>query len=102
VSYCLTSGYGQSCIFYTDCSLIEVCAGFAVHQMGVGGFGYNIWGPAGLLTAEFSALFTTLRHVTEVIRPPVRSGLCCLGTLHIRLTLYVNNCAGACARTEFR
>jgi hypothetical protein len=40
----VTSGYGPSCIFYTDGSLIERCAGFAVHQMGVGGFGYKIQG----------------------------------------------------------
>jgi hypothetical protein len=40
----VTSGYGPSCIFYTDGSLIERCAGFAVHQMDVGGFGYKIQG----------------------------------------------------------
>jgi hypothetical protein len=28
----VTSGYGASCIFYTDGSLIEGCAGFAVHE----------------------------------------------------------------------
>jgi hypothetical protein len=27
----MTSGYGASCIFYTDGSLIEGCVGFAVH-----------------------------------------------------------------------
>jgi hypothetical protein len=27
----VTSGYGVSCIFYTDGSLIEGCTGFAVH-----------------------------------------------------------------------
>jgi hypothetical protein len=50
----LTSGYGASCIFYTDGSLIEGCAGFAVHQMGVGGFGHKIPSPAGVFTAELS------------------------------------------------
>jgi hypothetical protein len=35
----VTSEYLPSCIFYTVGSLIEGCAGFAVHQMGVGGFG---------------------------------------------------------------
>jgi hypothetical protein len=35
----VTSGYGLSCIFYTDGSLFEGCACLAVHQMGVGGFG---------------------------------------------------------------
>jgi hypothetical protein len=53
----VTSGYGPSCIFYTDGSLIEGCAG-------VVGFGYKIRGPAGV--------FTALRHVHEVIRPPER------------------------------
>jgi hypothetical protein len=43
----LTSGYDASCIFYTYDSLIEGCAGFAVHQMGVGGLGH----PAGVFTA---------------------------------------------------
>jgi hypothetical protein len=31
----VTFGYGLSCIFYTDGSLIGGCAGSAVHQMGV-------------------------------------------------------------------
>jgi hypothetical protein len=44
--------------------------GFAVHQMGVSGFEYKIQGPAGVLTAKFSALFTALRHIAGVIRPP--------------------------------
>jgi hypothetical protein len=29
-----------------------------VHQMGVGGFGFEIQGPADVFTAEISALFT--------------------------------------------
>jgi ribonuclease HI len=66
----VTSGYGLSCIFYTDDSLIEGCAGFALHQMGVGGFGYKIQRPADVFTAEHNALFTALRHITEVIRSP--------------------------------
>jgi hypothetical protein len=66
----VTSGYGASCIFYTDGSLIKGCAGFAVHQMGVGGFGHKIASPAGVFTAELSALFTAMRHIAEVIRPP--------------------------------
>jgi ribonuclease HI len=60
----VSSGYGASCIFYTDSSLIVGCAGFAVPQMGMGRFEYN--------TAELSALFTALRHNSEVIRPPER------------------------------
>jgi hypothetical protein len=47
----VTSGYGASCIFYMDGSLIEGCVGFAVHQMGVGGFRHNIPSPAGVFTA---------------------------------------------------
>jgi ribonuclease HI len=66
----VTSGYDPSCIFYTDGVLIEGCAGFAVHQMGVGGFGHKIQSPAGVFTAELSALFTALRHIA--IRPPER------------------------------
>jgi ribonuclease HI len=65
-------GYGLYCIFYTDGSLIEGCAGFAVHQMGVDGFGHKIPTPAGVFTGELSALFTALRHIPEVIRPPER------------------------------
>jgi hypothetical protein len=59
-----TSRYGPLCIFYTDGSLIEGWAGFAVHQMGVGRFGYKIWSPAGV--------FLALRHIAEVIRPSER------------------------------
>jgi hypothetical protein len=65
----VTSGYGESCIFYTDGSLIEGCAGFSVHQIGVGGFRHKISSPTGVFTAEVSALFTALRHIAEVIRP---------------------------------
>jgi hypothetical protein len=50
--------------------LIEGCAGFAVHQMGVGGFRHKILSPTGVFTAEHSTLFTALRHISEVIRPP--------------------------------
>jgi ribonuclease HI len=62
----MTSGYGASC------SLIEGCAGFAVHQIGGGGFRYKILSQAGVFTAELSALFTALRHIAKVIRPPER------------------------------
>jgi hypothetical protein len=52
----VTAGYDASCIFYTDGSLIEGCAGFAVHQMGVGGFRHKIPSPDGVFTAQLSAL----------------------------------------------
>jgi hypothetical protein len=64
----VTSYYGASCIFYTDGSLIEGCAGFSVHQMGRGE--NKILSPAGVFTAELSAMFTALRHIAEVVRPP--------------------------------
>jgi hypothetical protein len=68
----VASGYGASCIFYTDDSLIEGCVGFAVHQFCVGGFGHKIPSPDGVFTAELSALFTALRHIAKVIQPPER------------------------------
>jgi hypothetical protein len=61
-----------SSIFYSDGSLIEGWVGFAVHQMGVGGFGHKIPSLASVFTAELSALFTALRHIVEVIQPPER------------------------------
>jgi hypothetical protein len=48
------------------------CAGFAVHQMGLAGIGHIIQSLAGIFTAELSALFTTLRLIAEVMRPPER------------------------------
>jgi hypothetical protein len=54
--------------FYKDGFLIEGCAGFVVH--GLGEFGHKIQVSAGVFTAELSTLFTVLRHIVEVIRPP--------------------------------
>jgi hypothetical protein len=69
----VTSWYGPWCIFYTDGSLIEGGADFAVHKMGVGGFEYKIQGLAGVFTAELSfLLFTATRHVAWVIWLPER------------------------------
>jgi hypothetical protein len=65
----VTSGYGASCIFYTDDSLIEGCLGFAVHQMGVDGFGHKISSPAGVITAELSVPITALHPIAEIIQP---------------------------------
>jgi hypothetical protein len=66
----VTSGYGWSCILHTDGSLIESYAGFAIFQMGGGGFGHKVLSLAGVFTAELSALYTALRHIAEVARPP--------------------------------
>jgi hypothetical protein len=63
----VTYGYG------VDGSLIKSCVGFAIHQMGMGGFGYRILSPAGVFTAELSGLFTALRHIAEFIRPQERA-----------------------------
>jgi hypothetical protein len=63
----VTSGYGASCIYYTDGSLVEGCVDFAVHQMCVDGFGHKIPSPAGVFTAELSGLFTTLGVLFSLI-----------------------------------
>jgi hypothetical protein len=56
--------------FYTDGSLIDRCTGFAFHRTGEGGFGCTISSPAGIFTAQLTALFVTLRHIEEVSQPP--------------------------------
>jgi ribonuclease HI len=68
----VTSEYVESAVFYTDGSLIEGGARFAVHRTGVGGFGFKLSSPAGVFSAELSALFMALRHIREVIQPPER------------------------------
>jgi hypothetical protein len=42
--------------------LIDECAGFAFHRTGEGGFGYKRSSPAGIFTAELTALFVTLSY----------------------------------------
>jgi hypothetical protein len=59
----VVSGYGPSCIFYTDGSLIERCAGFAVHQMGVGGFGHKIQSSAGAISLWKRKQATTKKYL---------------------------------------
>jgi hypothetical protein len=49
------------------------CAGLAFHWTVEGGFGYKISIPAGIFTAELTALFVTLRHTEKVIQPPEKS-----------------------------
>jgi hypothetical protein len=65
-----------------------------------------------LILVLYSLLYNTLlrlyglrRDVLFSLIATVRSRLCCLGKLHIRLTFWcmnVNNCAGAGASTELR
>jgi hypothetical protein len=57
----VTFGYGPSCIFHTDGSLIEGGAGFVVYQMGVSGLGHKIQSLTGVFTAELSAP----RHIAD-------------------------------------
>jgi hypothetical protein len=66
----VTSEYVESEIFYTDGSVIEGNVGFPIHRTGVGGFGFKLSSLAGGFSAELSALFMALRHITEVIQPP--------------------------------
>jgi hypothetical protein len=56
----VTSEYVESAVFYMDGSLIEGSAGFAIHRTGVGGFGFKLSSPAGVFSAELSALFMAL------------------------------------------
>jgi hypothetical protein len=66
----MQSEYVESALFYTDGSLIESNAGFAIHQTGVDGFRFKLSSPAGVFSAELSALFMALRHMREIIQPP--------------------------------
>jgi hypothetical protein len=66
----MTSEYVESVVFYTDGSLIEGSAEFAIHRTGVGGFGFILSNPSSVFSAELSALFMALRHIREVIQPP--------------------------------
>jgi hypothetical protein len=56
----VTSEYVESAVFYTNGSLIEGSAGFAIHQTGVGGFGFKLSSSAGVFSAELSALCMAL------------------------------------------
>jgi hypothetical protein len=51
----VTSEYVESAVFYTDCSLIEGNAGYAILQTGLGGFGFKLSSPAGIFSAELSS-----------------------------------------------
>jgi hypothetical protein len=46
-------------VFYTD--------GYQTRE---GGFGFKLSSPAGVFSAQLSALFMALRHIREVIQPP--------------------------------
>jgi hypothetical protein len=53
----VTSEYAESAAFYTNGSLIERSTGFAVHQTGVGGFGFKLSSPAGVFSATYQRCF---------------------------------------------
>jgi hypothetical protein len=55
----VTASYVTSMVFYTDGSLIDGCAGFDIHPIKKGGFGYKLSSP-----------FVTSRHIEEVDQPP--------------------------------
>jgi hypothetical protein len=55
--------------------------------MGVSVFGYNIRGPAGVFTADRSALFTALRHIAEVIWLPERCFILTNSLISIKVML---------------
>jgi hypothetical protein len=55
----VTFRYAPSMAFYTDGSLIDRCAWFAIHRTEEGGFVYKIPSSTGIFTAELTALFVT-------------------------------------------
>jgi hypothetical protein len=92
----VTSGYGVRAFFIKNGSLIlKGCAGLDVHQIGVVGFGHTIPSPAGVFTAELSALFTALRHIAGVIQPPeiclILTDRTALGAEHIKKLTHFNH-----------
>jgi hypothetical protein len=50
--------------------------------LGGGRFGNKILSSAGVCTADLNTLFTVLRHIAEVVRPPER---CLIVTEHLSL-----------------
>jgi hypothetical protein len=66
----VTSEYVESAVCYTDGSLIEGSAGFAIHRTEISRFGFKLSSLAGVLSAKLSTLFMALQHIREVIQPP--------------------------------
>jgi hypothetical protein len=66
----VTSEYVESADFSTDGSLIERSEEYADHRTGVGRLGFKLSSPAGVFSADLSALFMALRHIREVIQLP--------------------------------
>jgi hypothetical protein len=87
IQVCYIDGF-----FYRDSSLIEVYAyaRFVIHQTEKGGSGFKISRPAGIYTAELTALFLTLRHyykIGMVVKKPLAMLLFCL-TCHCFLGFF--------------
>jgi hypothetical protein len=67
-SLTVTSWNAISIVFYTDGSLIDGCAGFAIHLTEKSGFGFKITSPASIFTDKLIAFLVTLRHIEEAIQ----------------------------------
>jgi hypothetical protein len=66
----VTSWIATSMIFYTDGSLMDGYAEFAILWTEEGGFCCRILSPARIFTVKLIALFVTLRHIGEVNQLP--------------------------------
>jgi hypothetical protein len=71
----VTTRYTRPMVFNTDGSLVDGCAGFVIHRTEEGGFGHKISSPAGIFTAELTALLMTLRNIGEIIQPPEKCSI---------------------------
>jgi hypothetical protein len=62
--------YATLMVFYTDGSLIDGCPGFGIHWTEKGSVGYKLSSPAGVFTADLTALFVTLQLIGEGFQHP--------------------------------
>jgi hypothetical protein len=69
----VTARYATSMVFHTDGSLIDGCAGLAIHRTEEGGFGYKLSSPASIFTAELTALMVTLRNIGRLFNPRINA-----------------------------
>jgi hypothetical protein len=57
--------FSPSNLFYTDGSLMDGVAGFAVHHMMDCNIGFRMRGPASVFTAELAAIRMTMDHIEK-------------------------------------